>query len=286
MTVEVHLTSHALSVTFITVKAYIDSDGDVMTTLDSELASAWVDRWDAQQEYYVADREERFAVIGDVVAHSLAARGDADRPTTTGTVLDLGCGPGSLAGRLAERLPGARIIGVDSDPLLLALARTRYGRHAEFVDADLTDPAWTAHVPATADAAVSTTALHWLDPEPLAALYRTLAGLLRPGGVFVDGDHLGLGDPTLDEIGVLVRRGRTARNGIADREDWAAWWTAVGTDPALSALMDERSARAIAHHGSNGLSVAEHVDLLRAAGFASAGSVWQSGDDHVLVAVR
>ena len=29
----------------------------------------------------------------------------------------------------------------------------------------------------------------------------------------------------------------------------------------------------------------EHVDLLRAAGFAEVGTIWQSGDDRVLVAV-
>jgi len=131
-----------------------------MTTLDTELAQIWIRRWDAQQEFYIPDREERFAVIGDVVANT----------TTTGTVLDLGCGPGSLAGRLAERLPDARIIGVDADPLLLALAHGRYGT-VEFVDADLGGGSWLAKVPDTVDAAVSTTALHWLTPDQLAGVY-------------------------------------------------------------------------------------------------------------------
>ena len=257
-----------------------------MATLDTEFATSWVSRWDAQQEYYLPDREERFAVIGDVVAHTLAARGDGTGTGTAGTVLDLGCGPGSLAGRLAERLPGARVIGIDADPVLLALGRSRYGGHVEFVDADLTDPAWSQHVPATVDAAVSTTALHWLDPEPLAALYRVLAGLLRPGGVFADGDHFPLADPALHEIALTVRQGRAARAGITDREDWATWWAAVGQDPVLAGVVDERSARAIAHHGGNQLPVAEHVALLRSAGFAGAGVVWQGGDDTLLVAVR
>ena len=248
-----------------------------MTTLDTTLATTWVQRWDAQQELYVPDREERFAVIGDIVGHTVGDSG--------GTVLDLGCGPGSLAGRLARRLPAARIIGLDSDPLLLALARGRYGS-VEFVDADLTGSDWPASVPDALDAAVSTTALHWLDPAALDAVYKTLAGLLRPGGVFVDGDHLPIGEPVLDELAVHVRQGAAARAGVTGNEDWAGWWAAAASEPAFAELVGERTKRSVEHHGSNLLSVTQHRDLLLAAGFASAGTVWQSGDDQVLVAVR
>jgi SAM-dependent methyltransferase len=246
-----------------------------MTTLDTELVTTWIRRWDAQQEFYVPDREERFAVIGDVVAGA----------TTKGTVLDLGCGPGSLAGRLAERLPEARIIGVDADPLLLALARGRYGA-VEFVDADLGGGSWLAEIPAEVDAAVSTTALHWLTPDQLAGLYRALADRIRPGGVFVNGDHLGLGDPALDKLAAEVRQGRAARVGVTENEEWQAWWAAVRAEPAFAGLLTERSQRAVAHHGGNQLSVGEHRDLLLAAGFHAAAPVWQAGDDHVLVAIR
>jgi SAM-dependent methyltransferase len=174
---------------------------------------------------------------------------------------------------------------VDSDPLLLALGRARYGDAVRFVDADLTG-AWQDQVPGVLDAAVSTTALHWLDPDPLAGVYRGLASRLRPGGVFVDGDHFTHGDPAIDELLTEVRKARTARAGMTDREDWTTWWTAAGEDPALASLIGQRSARAIAHHGSNKLSVGEHEALLRAAGFTSTGTVWQSGDDFVLVAIR
>lgn len=249
-----------------------------MTTLDATHAQTWLRRWDAQQSRYVADREEWFAVIGDVVAHTVGER--------AATVVDLGCGPGSLAGRLAVRLPPeVRVIGVDSDPLLLALGRAHYGNVVEFVDADLTGD-WLAHLPDVLDAAVSTTALHWLDPAALAAVYADLASRLRSGGVFVDGDHLRLGDPALDELGVLVRERRAIRAGVADNEEWTAWWDAVGADPALRGLLDERTERALTHHGSNELSVRQHRELLLAAGFASVGTVWQSGDDQVLVAIR
>lgn len=249
------------------------------TTLDAQFARSWVSRWDAQQERYVADREERFAVIGDVVA-------DVVRTGRQGaTVVDLGCGPGSLSARLADRLPGLRIIGLDGDPLLLALGRARYGYRVEFVDTDLSDEL-PEQVPPVIDAAVSTTALHWLDQEPLAALYRRIATRIRPGGVFVNGDHMPASDPALRELVHLVREGRNARAGSNDHEDWGAWWAAVQAEPELADLISEHSQRAITHHGGNQLSPAEHAELLLAAGFRSVGSVYQHGDDTVLVAIR
>lgn len=248
------------------------------TRLDAEHAGVWVRRWDAQQELYIADREERFAVIGDVVEHTLAGR--------QGTVLDLGCGPGSLSGRLAARLPGSRIVGLDGDPLLLALARAHYGDTVDFVDADLCADTWPALVPDVLDAAVSTTALHWLSPERLAEVYRVLGGKIRPGGVFVDGDHRGLDDTTLDAMARHIREARATRAGVTDHEDWTTWWDAAGNDPALADLFGQRERRAIAHHPDTRLPIGRQMDMLRAAGFRRVGQVWQSGDDFVLVAVR
>jgi SAM-dependent methyltransferase len=252
------------------------------TTLDAQFARSWVSRWDTQQERYIADREDRFAVIGDVVSQALHRA----EPTVGATVLDLGCGPGSLSARLADRLPGLRVIGIDSDPLLLALGTARYGYRVEFLDADLTAPELPADVPAVIDAAVSTTALHWLDLEPLAALYRKLARRLRPGGVFVNGDHMPVGGSTLREVARSVREARATRAGVADNEDWAQWWAAAQSEPELTELINERSERAIQHHGSNSLSAAEHAELLREAGFQEVAPVWQYGDDTVLVATR
>src|SRR6266699_978348 len=134
-------------------------------TLTTQTAAAWVDRWDAQQQVYLPDREERFTVLIDAVQEC------AGRPDPL--VLDLGCGPGSLAVRLLDRIPAANVVAVDADPLLLALGR-----------------AACAAPDRPADAAVSTTALHWLPPDALAAMYAEVASVLRPGGLVLNGDHL------------------------------------------------------------------------------------------------
>jgi SAM-dependent methyltransferase len=244
----------------------------------TSVTQRWRDRWDAQQERYVPDREERFRVVADVVAW--ANQGN-DRPR----VVDLGCGPGSLTTRLAAALPGARIVGVDADPVLLALA-AEAGVTA--VRTDLADPRWPADVPLEGpwDAAVSSTALHWLEVSDLAVLYRTLAERLRPGGVFVDADHRTVAPAALRGLGSYVREARAVRAGVADNEEWTSWWDAVLADPGLSAQVDARSEVSICHDGNTGLSVDDHVRMLREAGFSAASAVWQFGDDFVVAAVR
>lgn len=245
------------------------------------MSVTWLQRWDTQQERYVADREERFRVVADVVAWSVARTG-TERPQ----IVDLGCGPGSLSTRLARYVPGAEIVGIDADPLLLGLADATPGVRA--VRGDLTDPGWPdiLGIDGPWDAAVSSTALHWLAPDDLAALYATVAARLRPGGVLVDADHRALDGDDAADLARHVRAARATRAGVNDNEDWLTWWDGVLADPELAPLVGLRTASTVAHSSENSLTVGEQSVMLRAAGFATVIPVWQCGDDHVLVAVR
>ena len=75
------------------------------------------------------------------------------------------------------------------------------------------------------DAAVSTTALHWLTQPALVALYAELAQLLRPGGLVLNGDHL-IEDA---DAPVLARLGRA----MSEREERRRLPTA-GPRPGLT----------------------------------------------------
>ncbi|OLR92512.1 class I SAM-dependent methyltransferase [Actinokineospora bangkokensis] len=248
--------------------------------MDTQTARGWVDRWDRQQERYIADREERFTVIGDVVA---AVTADAAEPL----VLDLGCGPGSLATRVAARLPKARVVGVDQDPVLLALARAGYGDTVRFVDGDLAAAGWSGglDLPGPVDVAVSTTALHWLPENRLGAVYEEVFALLRPGGVLVNGDNLYDAQPTVAKLETAVLDARAERVGVTDNEEWTSWWDAAAAEPQLAEAFAERARRG-PRHGITEWGVGPHEQLLRDAGFSEVGTVWRSGNDVVLVAVR
>jgi SAM-dependent methyltransferase len=259
--------------------------------LDPAAAHDWIARWDRQQEVYVPDREERFTALIDAV--------EAGTMRPDPLVVDLGCGPGSLAVRLLARIPAATVIAVDADPVTLALGRAAYASRPElrFLDIDLRSPQWERQLGIEpglrVDAVVSTTALHWLTAQELRGLYLVVASLLRPGGLFLDGDHLRLDEARSPALGRLDRvleeaedRRRFPGGHAGEAEDWSTWWQAVAADPALASAAAERERRTVHDHGPEGALLAVHADALRAAGFAEIGTLWQRGSNRLLAAIR
>ena len=258
-----------------------------MPALDRDTARDWIERWDRQQEESLPDREDRFTALIDAVE---AGTGRPDP-----LVLDIGCGPGSLAVRLLARLPRATVIGIDADPVSLTLGRAAYSDvpGLQFADLDLRVPGWSARLglERAPDAAVSTTALHWLPEPDLRALYAELSSVLRPGGLLLDGDHFALDasqSPTLARLDLALRQREDQRRFPGGHpETWHAWWDAAAADPALAGQVAERRRRRVdaGHHDSESTQLATHVEALRAAGFAEVGTLWQRGDNRLLCGV-
>ena len=258
-----------------------------MPELDRDTARDWIERWDRQQEEGLPDREDRFTALIDAVEEGTG------RPDPL--VLDLGCGPGSLAVRLLDRLPRATVIGIDADPVALALGQAAYsGRPGlRLTDLDLRVPGWSGRLglPRPADVAVSTTALHWLPEPDLRAMYAELATVLGPGGLLLNGDHFALDakeSPVLARLDQALRRHEDQRRfPDGHSESWSAWWAAVETDPLLSGRAAERRRRRVdaGHHDSESTLLATHVEALIQAGFAEVGTLWQRGDSRLLCAV-
>ncbi len=150
------------------------------------------------------------------------------------TILDLGCGPGTITVDLAERVPGGRVLGVDREPAVLeqarALARERDARNVDFAVGDVYDLDLAR---GTFDVVFVHQVLQHLR-EPVRAL-RALRAVLAPGGLLAvrESDYGAFTwyppDPRL-EAWMSVYHQLTARNGAsadAGRE-LPAWVRAAG----------------------------------------------------------
>lgn len=237
-----------------------------------------VARWDAQQAAYIAGREQRFTAMLDVLELTVGS----DR-----TLVDLGCGPGSLTRRILERFPDAHVVAIDYDPVLLEIARETLGERATVLDADLTDPGWASFDGEIA-AMVSTTALHWLRPDQLIRLYTQVHYRLVPGGVLLDGDHFRFDhrDAALAKV-AADHDDRTQRAAFtAGAEDWQTWWDAASAHPALRPHFAERERRYAQRVPAPETTVEFRLAALRQAGFDGVGTVWQFLDDYVVWAQK
>jgi len=247
-------------------------------------AGSWRRRWDRQQSRLLPRREERFAVMLEALR---AGAGPRFR------FLDLGAGTGSLSERILARFPRARGIAVDFDPVILRIGRIGLGDRGgrlRWVEADLRRRDWAKGLPARRyDAAVSSTALHWLTGPQLTHLYAELHRRLRPSGLFLDADGIAFAPEhttlrrTAHESARGERRGSPRRAG----ESWEAWWLAVERDPRFTREIALRRQRfPHAHSATPTPDLAGHVRRLRAAGFREVEVIWSRWQDRVLAAVR
>jgi len=95
-------------------------------------------------------------------------------PPGCGPALDVGCGDGMLACRLAERC--AEVTGIDREPRMIALARAQEHGRTRFIEADFLTYPFEA---ASFDFVCANTSLHHMD---FAAALTRMARVLRPGG--------------------------------------------------------------------------------------------------------
>ena len=122
--------------------------------------------WDpAQYSRFADDRARPFFELVDRVRVSRPHR-----------VVDLGCGPGNLTATLAQRWPGARVLGIDSSAEMVEAATPSDRLSFELGDIN----AFQAHP--DVDVLISNAALQWV-PEHLPLLRRWAAAL--PSGAWM-----------------------------------------------------------------------------------------------------
>ena len=187
----------------------------------------WQDwRWDptlfaGTAPHYRRGRLPYAPGLADVVIDALGLDG-------TGRLLDVGCGPGIVAGLLADRFE--QVVGVDPDPGMIAEAERAGIANARWVQLRAEElPAGLG----TFRAVTFGASFHWMDRPAVAAIVRDL---LEPGGAVVQVSTWNV-VPLPDVVEALRvrylgpdrRAGQSVRNTSPDGED--AVFQAAGFPP-------------------------------------------------------
>ena len=124
-------------------------------------------------------------VYDELIAEVVRALDHAARPVRS--IVDLGIGTGALARACLERLPRARVWGIDADAGMMAIARARLGKSSRRLT--MTTGSFLDTALPACDAIVASYSLHHIRTRPAKlAFYRRCYRALRPGGVLVTGD--------------------------------------------------------------------------------------------------
>lgn len=122
--------------------------------------------WDPDQyDRFKAERAQPF--------WDLAALAD---PPPGARLADLGCGTAELTAALAGRVDAAEVLALDSDPAMLAEARTRAGERFRVAQGDLA----AFEQPDAWDLLLANASLQWVPDHP--SVLARWARSLRPGG--------------------------------------------------------------------------------------------------------
>jgi len=137
-----------------------------------EVAQEYLARLRDELEYKPLDR----ALLGLIV----------EEVGSDGSIADVGCGPGHVAGWLADR--GAGVVGIDLSPGMVSLGRKTYPR-VEFRQGDM------LALPAQDDEFAAVIALYsiiHLTEDELQPAFDEIARALEPSGLLLVSFHMGL----------------------------------------------------------------------------------------------
>jgi trans-aconitate methyltransferase len=240
----------------------------------------WIKRWDRMQDRYIVSRTDRFDLMVQIV-------GETQQQLTL--VLDLGCGTGSLMLRFLERFPQAHVWGIDFDRTLLVLAEKRlsmYGQRAHLVCADLRSDSWLEQVGQPIDAAVSATALHWLNPEQLFRLYNQLSKVLHSGGIFLNSDHARNCHASIQELSGREREQMLMESDPSDADDWEGFWSAYSKALGIDLDQIQDQIGELWEGSEEGLPLEWHFSSLKKNDFSPVDCFWRLNCDAVYGGIR
>jgi tRNA (cmo5U34)-methyltransferase len=160
------------------------------------------------REKLIPQIDRFYGIVPEAVGLAHPADGEPPR------ILDLGAGTGMLSAVVAEAFPEARFTLFDFSPSMLEQAREILGERAEVIAGDMYEG-----IPAGPwDAVISALAIHHMTDRGKRSVYEAVFRELRPGGVFVNAEHV-LGEtPALHEHYAEWHRRQAYEKGLTDGE--------------------------------------------------------------------
>ena len=150
---------------------------------------------------------------------------------STRRILDLGTGDGRLLALVRQGHPDTDAVGVDFSPAMLAAVRKRFVGDSRVT---IVEHNMDSSLPSLGkfDAVISSFAIHHLIHERKRALYSEIFGLLNPGGVFCNLEHVAsptqrLHEDFLHRIGFTVES-EDPSNKLLDVETQLRWLREIG----------------------------------------------------------
>ncbi|MET9065580.1 methyltransferase domain-containing protein [Streptosporangium sandarakinum] len=130
-------------------------------------------------------------------------------------LLDVGSGTGRLTSLCREALPGARIVGLDPAPTMVAAALEKFAADPDVTFTDGVVQDLSQFPDNSFDVVISSFALHHLELDTYAASAAEIFRVLRPGGRFINADQFCrvMGEPgdrerALDILDLLTAKAR------------------------------------------------------------------------------
>jgi tRNA (cmo5U34)-methyltransferase len=145
-------------------------------------------------------------------------------------IVDLGAGTGILSAMLLQKFPGASFTLVDISGNMLNIARQRFVDHTDFqyFEADYA----TFDFPEVYDMVVSSLSIHHLDDKEKWAFYKKVFMMLKPGGIFINGDLVRGVNPETNQMYLDQWIGKIEKSSLDQAEKEAAYYRMTFDKPA------------------------------------------------------
>ena len=143
----------------------------------------YVSNWAKEQDQKEAERQEAFRLMAETIPY------DKKLPIK---ILDVGAGYGALTQFLLNHFSNATVVCQDGSEEMMKLGCQRMadikGRF-EYVLCDFSKAGWSAKVPGSFDAVVSSLAIHNVqNPSVVRSIYQEIFPLVKNGGCFLNYD--------------------------------------------------------------------------------------------------